>query len=290
MKTTFALLLLLPVAMNAAGQDADKPSSVPGKFHLGINYSYLHTNCKVYDMSFHSVWKGEDFGTIDLDDDAISELNSSTTFEKNYSGIGLQAGWTLPAKSGSHWRIDGNVMIGLTQTQYKTSSKKADSLSMQAKSGMNNPAAGLMFRFDYLFNKHWGVSLVPYVLYAWGKPSHIDDNMNPGVEFFNETREFSFSYLYTRLCPMGFYQFGNLQVSAGPGFYYLYMTTAYKFKRTDPATGFQYEDDINTAAGSKSFIDGNVAVRWRFIKPLILNAFVAVGGDFVGHAGIAYVF
>jgi hypothetical protein len=290
MKRLITLLLSMMLVIFVSGQETGKNDSDPGRFHIGINYSYINTDLECSFMSFHSIWKGDDYGTHELDQAELDDVNASSTFNKSYSGIALEAGYTILDKPGSPWFIDVSIMLGLMQTAYENQNSKADSVYFKVNSGMDNPAAGLKFRVDYAINNHWGVSVVPYFVYAWGKPSDIDDQMNTSISFFNETQEFSFNYWYARLCPMAYYEIKNVRISAGPGFYYLYMNTKYSLKRVNPDTGFSYDDYINTRAASKSFIDGNLAVSWRIIDHLTLNAFIAGGSDIIGHAGIIYTF
>ena len=252
------------------------------------DYSYINTDLKVLDMSFQSIWKGDDYGVVELGPESLDDLNAQNTFNKSYSGIGLEAGYVFLDKP--HWQIDGSILLGITKTAYDYPSTLFDSVYFRANSGMDNPAAGLKFRIEYKIDDHWGVAAVPFFVYAWGKPSDIDDRMNVSISFFNERREFSFNYWYARLCPTAYYAFKNVRISAGPGFYYLYMETEYALKRFNPDTGFDYDDYVNTKAKSQSFIDANLSVSWRIIDPLTLSVFIAVGNDIIGHAGITYAF
>jgi hypothetical protein len=273
-----------------SGQETGTPPAKTGKFHLAVNYSYLNTDLTLRDMSLHSIWNEHDYGVQDLDQEDVDQVNAITTFNKRFSGIGIEAGVTLLNKPGSPWRIDGSIIGGLMKVTSQTRNNNVDTMVLKVSSGMNNPVIGLKFRFDYAFNTRWGVSLAPYFIYSWGHPSDIDDRMNARVVFFNETRKYAYDYLYARITPLAFYNLKHVRISAGPGFYYMYLSTEYQLKRIDPNSGASFDEFINSRLTGKYFIDGSLAAEWRIINGLALNAFVGIGSNIICHAGIVYTF
>jgi hypothetical protein len=293
MKKHFTLFCCLILATMLSAQDPGIPkenNSTPGRFYAGLNYAFLHNDMHLCKMTLQSVWRGDDYGLYELNDEEIDLVNESTTFSKNYQGISIQAGYRVLADPDSRWRFDAGVILGLMTTHYKTTSENYDSLTMDVSSGLDNPAVGLNLRFDYKIKGSWSVSLVPYAVYSWGKPKEIDDKATANISFLDKSSNYSFDYLYVRLTPMVTYDFRKVRISAGPGFYYLYLSTKYDLRRTNPDNGFLYEDYTNTTMRSKYFIDGTLHCQWQIMNPLVINLMAAYGGDFVAHAGIVYSF
>jgi len=289
MKRSILLFLCSLTVFVAFGQAEVTPPQKRVRFHVGLDYSYQNTDLTLRSMSHQSIWAGHDYGIADLDQDEIDQVNDITTFNKRFSGIGIEAGCQIIGKTGSPWQIDGSIMFGLMKATYETKNNNNDTLVLKITSGMNNPAVGIKCRIDYALNQRWGVSLAPYIVYAWGKPSDIQDNMNAKVTFFNESRRYSFNYWYLRVTPMAYFNISNVRISAGPGFYYLHLSTEYQLKRVDPANGESYDEYLKSWLSSGTFLDGNLAIQWK-IKPVTLNAFVAVGNNVIAHAGVAYTF
>jgi hypothetical protein len=293
MKSLFSLIcsLILVAALNAQESGIPKESnSGPGRFYVGLNYSYLNNEMHLCKMTLQSVWRGDDYGIYELNGEEIDLVNESTTFSKSYQGVAIQAGYRFLNAPGSRWYFEAGVVLGLMKTHYKTKSENFDSLTLDVSSGLENPAVGLNLRFDYRIKGPWSVTLLPYVIYSWGKPKEIDDKATPNITFLDKTSSYTFDYVYARLTPMVTYDFPKVRVSAGPGFYYLYLSTRYDLRRTNPDNGFIYEDYTNTTMRSKSFIDGTIHCQWRIMKPLVINMMAAYGGDFVAHAGVLYSF
>ncbi|HNW74798.1 MAG TPA: hypothetical protein PKN44_14310 [Bacteroidales bacterium] len=83
---------------------------------------------------------------------------------------------------------------------------------------------------------------------------------------------------------------GPVTISVGPGFYMSHAKHHYTITRTNDITAVVNTEEIITRTLSRNFIDGNVSVAWRIIKPLTLNVMAGIGKDLIINAGLHYHF
>jgi hypothetical protein len=291
MKRTFLCLLALISILAAQAQSKEqKPEKKTRKFHVGLSYSYMNTDMKLNSLSIHSVWQGQDFGTNDLTDDEIDDINSFVTRTSKVNCISLEAGMVLLSKPDVKWFIEGSIVAGIANNYTRIYNEETGKEEQTFNSGYGKPLVGLNFDFSYHFTPHWGLSLRPILDYSWGTAKDIKDESYPPLENYTETRKDQFLYLYHRANLLATYTVKNFKISAGPGFYMLYATHKYTIERTNNEAGYVLMDEFNSSVVSTTDIDAVIGVEWRIIDALTLSAFGAFGNDLVIHGGLNYNF
>jgi hypothetical protein len=77
---------------------------------------------------------------------------------------------------------------------------------------------------------------------------------------------------------------------AGPGFYYLWSKHKYTRTYTNINDGQVITEEATYVLIPRSFIDGNVAVSWKIIPQLTLQAHAGIGKDIMVDGGLHYNF
>jgi hypothetical protein len=289
MKKMMICLLLSGVFLYGQAQD-QKTEPKKLRVFAGASYAYNETVMKLLYMNEQYTWNGNPSEAGELEQDKLDELNSREKFTRRFQGVTIEAGMVILDKPSIPWHIDGSLMVGLASSWYQIWNKQRDSADMQISSGFSLPTLGIHFNIGYQFNPHWGVVAVPHVAYSFGKNTKIDDQIYGSIENFDETREYTYNYLYGRLNLMAAYTIKTVTIEAGPGFYLLYNTNHYTIDRRNPATTDSYKTDVRTRLISKSFLDGSLSVDWRIIPVLSVSAMVAVGNDVTARGSVRYYF
>lgn len=288
------LLLFWMCVLGIQSLNAQEPAvaspEAQRRFHIGASYLYNVTGMKVTSFSAQSIWMGSDLGTITLDDDAIAALNDQRSDENFLNMLCVQAGAVLLDKPDGRWYIDGTLLLGIAALKSTTDLDLPTQNSMVAKSDLTNPLLGLSFNFRYNITSHWGISLLPDFMYAWGTAKNIADSINPQVShFINDFKE-TFYLVNGRISLLASYSGKRYTIAAGPGFYQGYMHKTYTMNRTNPENSYEYFDELKTSLRSDSFIDGCLRVDWTFIDPLTLSLQVAAGKDLYINTGLRFNF
>lgn len=260
------------------------------RFQVGLSYVYMDLDMKVRNMSISSVWQDVDFGTSELTDDEIDELNSLVDRTTKLNGLMLEAGATLCDKPGSKWLIDGSLMLGIGKSYSNTYNHSTDTNEMELNSKFTDPSFGIRFNILHQFNPKWGLLIRPIAVISFGASDDIEDNMYPYVDNFTETREDKFITAYERINIMATYTAGKFKISLGPGFYYALSHHNYKVERINNSNGDILRDEISSNLVPRSFIDGVAAIEWAFFDPFSLNVYVGVGKDISARGGLYYKF
>jgi len=283
----FMICILIVPQLRAQEQKTEPKSE---KFHAGLDYSYLQTNLKLVYMTKQSLWNDMDFGVNKLTKGQIDTLNSVYKYSRNFNCLSIEFGMILLNKPGGKWFIDGKITIGLAETNYNMVNSNSNESAMKINSGFSMPSVGLAFTFRYNFNTHWGLVLSPFFAYSFGTVKHIEDNTYPPIEYFTETRQNKYQYLYSRVGIMASYTLKGFSVSAGPGFYLLYNTNEYRIKRISPTESDIFEMIIHSRLISKSFIDAEISLDWRVIPLLTVSIKGTIGNDLIIHPSIRFNF
>jgi hypothetical protein len=289
MKKIISFLIVLAITSAANAQSGEKTgNSSPGKFFFGINYSYLNVDLKLVSMTKHSVWMGEDLGTVTLTDDEIDTLNSFVDYHDQFQGFHLSAGMILFGKPDNNWQVDGQLMLGLASKHYIITNTMTDSTEMDIKSETITPWYELGFDVRYKIDQHWGVSMSPRAIYSFGKTDEITDGLYPETGYLTETRENKFNTAYFAVNLLGIYTFKQFTISAGPGFHLFHDTHEYTINRENPENGNTFYDQIKSKMISESFFNGIIQLEWKFAPHFLFNAAAGISTDFSATAGIAY--
>ena len=284
----FIILCLLPALMAPAQDTVTYPCAKTRRFSVGLDYYF---NRARLDYSYYSsavYWNSSLIGERTLSGDELDEMNSYKKVMSALNTFRISFGMVILCKT--HWNIGGKVSLGPSSFSYDIHNTRLDSLERKMSSGFTSPVAGLDFDFGYHFNPRWGIALQPSVLYTFGTTSRITDNEFPEIPYFQETRKNIFHYIYTRINLLASYTINGFTVSAGPGFYYLYLANHYRINRTTPLSGYTYDTEVSTSFYTKSFFDGCIVVDWTIIPALSLGICCAIGNDFFIQPGVRYNF
>ncbi len=289
MKRLFAFFMGITLTFAVAAQVPEKPeNSSAGKYFFGANYSFFDIDLKLTSMSKHSVWMGEDFGTLTLTEGEIDTLNTFVNYHDRFNGIGLSAGVVFINKPGSDWYIDGLLTIGLSQKHYQVINTNLDTTDLDIKSEAISPWFGLGFLVQYKFNPHWGINLEPDLLYAFGNTDKIEDNLYPETGYLDETRENKFQTVYFVANLLASYKDRNITISAGPGFSLLYESHDLSIKRVNPENLNTFNDNIKSGLISESLFNGVIRLKWDMSDHFRFNAGAAFSRDLSLSAGLYY--
>jgi hypothetical protein len=288
MKKILTFLISMAMVMTISGQNREQTeNSSPGKFFFGVSYSYLNIDLKLISMTKHSVWLGEDLGTVTLSEDEIDTLNSFIDYHDQFQGINLSAGIILFEKPDNKWYVDGQLMLGLANKHYFITNNRTDSTEMDIKSETITPWLGLGFNVRYNINNHWGIKLSPRVIYSFGKTNEITDALYPETDYLVETRENKFRTTYCAVNLLASYSVKQFIISAGPGFHLFHDTHEYTINRLNPENENTFDDQINTKMMSKTLFNGVIQFEWKIGPHFQFNAGAGISNDFSFTSGIA---
>ena len=91
-KSTAIFLFILMFLFARAQQDVNGPEKKQQRFQIGVSYVFMDLDMKVHDMSISSVWQDVDFGTDELTDEEIDEINSIIDRTNTLNGLMLEYG------------------------------------------------------------------------------------------------------------------------------------------------------------------------------------------------------
>ena len=279
---------LLCYNAHSQSADVDPGKDTRSRFFAGISYSYFSFETEAKSLSYHSVWYGQDLGTISLNDEELDQINDRTT-EKNYlHQVALEPGMVFLNKS--NWYFDGKLLLGISRVKYKTTVDQPKVNHKEVTSEFNDPVGGLSLNLRYNFSERWGLTLVPHFTYSWGKAENIIDSITAFVSYFENDLKETYSLGYCRLNLMASYIMDHVMISAGPGVYYSFISKSYSIDRTDPESLNKYLDQIESTLSTFAYIDGCVRADWTIIDPLTLSVEAAVGKDLFVKTGLRYNF
>jgi hypothetical protein len=286
----FTLLLLLSYScFFAFSQDSPSPpAGSSDKFFLGVNYAYVNASMKLFSLTKHSVWAGEDLGTKDMTEDDIDTINSYMDYKEKLNNFCLNAGMIMLNKPGGKWYIDGQLMIGVVKRVNDLTNTDNDSADIVITSEHWSPSFGLGFNFRYLFTEKWKMNLGINTSYAFGEVDEIDENIYPVVVVMDEKRENFFRLSYTWVDLSASYSVKMVTISAGPGLYFLHNKNEYNIERTDTQDGSIYNDNIKTSTRSEYLINGTVKIGWRISDHILIDAGAGISKDISVRAGLNY--
>ena len=288
MKKLLIIPFIMLMTVLATGQDQEKPSTGPGRFHIGIHYSYLNAHMRLLSMTKHSVWAGEDLGTRDLSAEDIDTINTYMDYREKLNNLSLEAGMVLLNKPEGNWYIDGVLQLGFMQRTNDVTNTDHDSAHMVITSEHGSPSIGLGFNFRYLFNDQWALNLGLNSMFTFSKADEIADEIFPVITFMEEARENHFRSSYSSMDLMASYKIKDFTVAAGPGFYFLHTWNRYHIIRTDVEDGSEYEDSIETTLRTAMFLNGSIRLDWRISPHFLVTAGGGFGKDISANAGLVY--
>ena len=147
--TTLLLGLILIQSVSAQTTVEDDQSN-SSKFHIGIHFATLQYTLEMQSLKSHSIWGGTDFGTDELNDEEIAEINSYVDYEKRISGPFIEAGMIFLNKAGKPFYIDGKILLGIGMKKYKVYNSRSNNTEMEVKSNKINPWLGISFNIPLL--------------------------------------------------------------------------------------------------------------------------------------------
>jgi hypothetical protein len=275
------------IALSQAGPDDQvKPGD---KYFFGLNYTYIDNDVKLLSMTKQSVWAGDDFGTVKLDQDEIDTLNSFVDYGEMIHEVFLSAGMALLDRPENPWTISGIMTVGFGKREHTIFSDRTDSTDMSFISKINSPSFGIGLNFKYSFNDKWSLVLHTHTVYMFGSSDNIVDNIYSKVGSLEEERINKFDLSYTRVNFMAAYTYKDFTFSLGPGFYLLYNWNDYDITRTNPTDGQVYKDCIKTTLRNINFVDGSLRIDWKAADHLLINAGAGFSNDITVTAGIFYL-
>jgi hypothetical protein len=289
MKHFFLTLILIMTILFLQAQE-QKTEPGPKKFHVGLAYAYTQADLTLTSMTHESRIGDMELDPFTLSREEIDDLNSFMTWNEKTQSLCVVFGMFLLNKPDHKWQVDANVFFGLSKLHYQVLDTRNDTVSLTSTSSIQKPTMGLEFLVKYSFDKHWGMVLEPYFIYSWGELTSIDDKLNTKLDYFTETREHDFHYIYSRINVMANYTYKRFSFSAGPGVYFLYLNNKYTLTRTNPSTGSVTEDMTRSKLRSKFPMDGVVDVTWKIIDPLTFRVQCALGTDFLVQPGLFFNF
>lgn len=259
-------------------QDADtSPEKTRPKFFAGISYSYLSVESELHELTYHSVWYGQDLGTVTVDENELDNINQQRTELNDRHYLAVEPGMVF--LNNNRWCFEGSVLFGVSRVKFKTEIDQPESRQKTVTTDFKDLVTGISLNLRYNFSEKWGLSLMPHFIYSWGDSDDIKDNIRPQVDFFVNDLKESYSNGYGRLNIMASYMARRLIVSLGPGFYYSFIDRTYTIDRTNPETMDKYHDAIESSLHSIAFIDACLRVDWTIIEPLTLSMEAAAGQD-----------
>lgn len=289
MKQILLVFLVAQLCITAQSQDTpDYPVKTGGKYFVGVTYSYLSSDLNLESMTRHSVWDGQDFGTVELDQDEIDTINSFMDYKEQFHDLSLAVGMVLLNKPGKPWYIDGRLEFGLFRRMNSIINTSVDTGNLKITSKHFSPSFILGFDFRYGFSDRWKLTLDAQSLYAFGNNQEIDQNIFPAVESMDESKENNFNMSYTSINLLASCTIKNITLYAGPGFYLLFNKNKYQIVRTSQEDGKTYEDIIKTATKTRNFINGSVGIDWKISDHFMVGAGAGISNDISVNAGVIY--
>ncbi len=290
--TKFAMLLVCIIFIYGASAQnlVEDNQQKPKRFHIGIHYAFLQNEMEIQSLKSQSIWAGEDFGTNELSNEEIDEINSLAEYEKKVQGPYFEVCMILLDKPEKPLFIDIKIMVGMAVRNYKIYDLKTGITELKIKSKILNPWLGIGAKFKYNFSESWGIELTPMTNYSWGTSDDIDDNLYPVIQTFIEKRTDKSSFWYSRVNLMACYSFRNFTFSAGPGFYLSVNHHEYRIERTDPDDGYTYLDIITSKLVSKYFIDASIGLNLKITDYLTFTASGSFAKDVFLFTGLNYNF
>jgi len=291
MKKHILIYLLTLSCYTATAQEMAGEQSVKNRrFFVGASWSFMSVDMKLSSLSLHSVWYGSDLGTRDFAQDEIDTINGYVDRHSNVNALTLEAGMNFINNSDSKWKFSGTLMLGMAQNLTTVKNNETGVQEYSFNSGFSKPCLGLGIHFGYQFNKHWGLSLRPYAVGTMGTITNIENQVNPDPVNFTSVKKDKFSTLYFRSSLMAGYTAGPVTIMAGPGFYYLWSKHKYSREYTNINDGRTIAEEATYVLVPRSFIDGNLAVSWKIIPQLTLQAHAGIGKDITADGGIQFNF
>ena len=282
-----SFLALFSYALQSQDANAIPEKSQPG-FFAGISYSYLSIESELNDLEYHSVWYGQDLGTVNVDQGELDMINEQRTelYDRHY--LAVEPGMVF--LNNNRWCFEGSVLFGVSRVKFKTEIDQPEATQKTVTTDFKNLVTGISLNLRYNFSEKWGLSMMPQLIYTWGDSDDIKDNIRPQVDFFVNDLKESYSNGYGRLNIMASYMAGKLMVSLGPGFYYSFINKTYTIDRINPETMDKYHDEIESSLNSIAFIDACLRVDWTIIQPLTLSMESAAGQDLFIKTFLRYNF
>ena len=152
-----------------------------------------------------------------LSKEDVDDLNSFMNWNEKTQNLCIVFGMFLLNKPEHKWQVDANVFFGLSKLHYQVQDTRNDTLRLTSTSSLQKPTIGLEFLIKHAFDKHWDILLEPYFVYSWGNLTSIEDKLNTTLDYFSETREHGFQYIYSRMNVMASYTFKRVSFSACMG-------------------------------------------------------------------------
>jgi hypothetical protein len=274
----------------AQNRDSEQQTAKNRRFFVGASYSFMSVDMKLSSLSLHSIWYGSDLGSRDLEPGEIDTINDFVNRHSDINALSLEAGMDFINNPEVKWKFSGALLLGIAQNLTTVHNNETGVQEYSFNSGFSKPCLGLGINFGYQFNKHWGLSLRPYIVGTMGTITDIDDQINTDPINFTSKKEDKFSTLYLRSSLMASYTAGPVTIMAGPGFYYLWAKHKYTRTYTNINDGQVITEEATYVLIPRSFIDGNVAVSWKIIPQLTLQAHAGIGKDIMADGGIQFNF
>jgi hypothetical protein len=284
------VLLMLFVINNANSQTESSNNESLSRFRIGLSYEYLSLKLKVMSIKYHSVWEGQDFGTSELGDDEVSEVNSISDISKIVHGPLINAGYTILNKKENPLFIEINAVAGMAFKNHEIINTETNKVVQSIKSDKYNHWYGLGMELRYHINKTWGVQLTPSLNYSYGVSENIIDKITPAIINYSEERSIKSNILYARTQLMVVYTLNNLSFLAGPGFYFASNMHELTVERTNLEDNTINIDIYTTKLQSVQFVDLNLGLNWHFMKHFSFNATGGIGNGYFVFSGISYLF
>ncbi len=287
--TFFTLLILLAIVAKPQVAVTD-PATAGKRFFIGFSYSYLSMDLKLSALSLHSIWYGTDMGTHELTKGELDDVNTIVDRITRVNYLSFNAGMSFIDNPDSKWHLNGIVNLGIAGTKAEVHNNGTDSLEYTFDSGFSKPCIGLGFDVGYRFDDRWGLSVLPRALGSVSKVNEITDMVNPDPINFTSQKEDESWIIYFRSDVLASYTTGPVTMYLGPGFYYCWSKHEYSREYTNVETGDVLVEKVNSTLVPRIFIDGSIAVEWKIIEALTLNAHAGISRDLTLDAGIHFNF
>jgi hypothetical protein len=290
-KKYLLVILVLTLGLSSMAQEStDEKTARNRRFFVGASYSFMSVDMKLSSLTLHSVWYGSDLGTREFESEEIDNINGYVDRHSDVNALTLEAGMHLLNKPENPWKLSGTLLLGIAQNLTTVQNNETGVQEYSFNSGFSKPCLGLGFNFGYQFTPHWSLSLRPNVVGTMGTITNIDDQINPDPVNFTSVKKDQFTTLYLRGSLMAGYTAGPVTIMAGPGFYYLWSKHKYSRNYTNINDGRVITEEATYVLVPRSFIDGNLAVSWKIIPQLTIQAHAGIGRDIMADGGIQFNF
>lgn len=291
MKKFCLLLILIQLCSWSSAQDNSGGSmKKKSRYFIGASYSYISIDMKLSSLSFHSVWYGSDLGTRDMEACEIDTINDFVKRNSRINSLNIKAGMDFINETEDRWKLSGTLLIGIAQSLTTVHNNETGVEEYSFNSGFSKPCLGLGINFGYQFNKHWELSLRPYVVGTMGTIRNITDRINPDPINFSSDKEDKFHSLYLHCSMLAGYTAGPVTILAGPGLYYTWSKHEYRRNYTNINDGQTLMEEVTYGLIPRYYIDGNLAAVWNIIDELTLQVHAGIGYDLILDAGLNYNF